>query len=54
MDWTYSVSDAVAMPQNTNQVHVVIDETMSFKATAAKFKPKQSLAQAQTNVRYYR
>lgn len=33
MDWAYSVSDAVAMPQNTisNQAHVLIDETMSFK-----------------------
>lgn len=33
MDWAYSVSDAVAMPQNTisNQAHVVIEETMSFK-----------------------
>lgn len=31
MDWAYSVSDAVAMPQNSNQAHVVIDETMSFK-----------------------
>lgn len=30
MDWAYSVSDAVAMPQNTisNQAHVFIDETM--------------------------
>lgn len=39
MDWTYSVSDAVAMPQNTNQIHVVIDETMSINLSRRKVWP---------------